>query len=67
MQFAENVQANCSIVTMPDPIQPKQPRREFKNYGENFLNICLIAWTLKNDVAGKRFTDDEEVEKEVRK
>jgi hypothetical protein len=33
MQFAENVKANwqegyCFIITMPDPIQPKQPRRE---------------------------------------
>jgi hypothetical protein len=32
MQFTENVQANwqeeyCFIMTMPDPIQPKQPKR----------------------------------------
>jgi hypothetical protein len=28
-----------------DPIQPKQSRREFKNYSGEFLNICLTAWT----------------------
>jgi hypothetical protein len=28
---------------MPDPIQPEQPRREFKNYSGNFLNIRLTA------------------------
>jgi hypothetical protein len=46
MQFKETVQANwqegyCFIMTMPDPIQPEQHRREFKNYCENFLNIAL--------------------------
>jgi hypothetical protein len=53
MQFVENVQANwqeayCFFVTMPDPIQPKQPSREFKNYSGNFLKICLTArsWSL---------------------
>jgi hypothetical protein len=30
---------------IPDPIQPKQPRRGFKNYRGNFLNIHLTAWT----------------------
>jgi hypothetical protein len=29
----------CFIMTMPDPIQPEQPRREFKNCSGNFLNI----------------------------
>jgi hypothetical protein len=48
MQLAENVLANwqeeyCFIITMPDPIQSKQPRREFKNYSGKFLNICLTA------------------------
>jgi hypothetical protein len=48
MQFAENVKANwqegyCFIMTMPDPIQPNQPRRESKNYSGNFLNIRLRA------------------------
>jgi hypothetical protein len=48
MQFAENVQANwqqryCFIMTMPGPIQSKEPRREFKNYSGNFLNIRLTA------------------------
>jgi hypothetical protein len=48
MQFAENVQANwqegyCFIMTIPGPIQPKQPRRKFKNYSGNFLNIRLTA------------------------
>jgi hypothetical protein len=33
MQFTENAQAKgyLFIMTMPDPIQPEQPRREFKN------------------------------------
>jgi hypothetical protein len=81
MQFAENVHANwqegyCFIMSMPDPIQPGQPRREFKNYSRNFLNICLTArtwplvtsfvWSAKNHLDGKRFADDEEVETEVR-
>jgi hypothetical protein len=60
-------------MTMPDPIQPEQPRREFKNFSGNFLNICLIAqtWPLvtstKNHLGGERFTDDKEVEMEVHK
>jgi hypothetical protein len=50
MQFAESIQDNwqeeyCFIMTKPDPIQPEQPRREFKNYNGNFLNIRLTAWT----------------------
>jgi hypothetical protein len=50
IQFAENVQANwqegyCFSMTLPDPIQPKQPRREFKNYTGNFLKFRLAAWT----------------------
>jgi hypothetical protein len=37
MQFAENIQANwqegyCFIIAIPDPMQPRQQRREFKNY-----------------------------------
>jgi hypothetical protein len=48
MQFAENNQANLQeyyffIMTMPDPILPEQPRREFKNYSGKFLNIRLTA------------------------
>jgi hypothetical protein len=40
MQFAEKVQANWQelywfIMTLPDPIQPEQTRREFKNYSGN--------------------------------
>jgi hypothetical protein len=31
--------------TMPDPIQPEQPRGEFNNYSGNFLNIRLTART----------------------
>jgi hypothetical protein len=27
------------------PIQPEQPRREFKNYSGNILNIHFTAWT----------------------
>jgi hypothetical protein len=67
MQFAENVQANCFIMTTADPIQPEQPRRrELKNFSGNFLNICLTArtWPLVNSIC---FADDEEVETEVRK
>jgi hypothetical protein len=33
----------CFFVTMPDPIQPDQLRREFKNCSGNFLNIRLTA------------------------
>jgi hypothetical protein len=50
LQFAENVQTNrqemyCFIMTMSDPLQLEQPRREFKNCSGNFLNIRLTAWT----------------------
>jgi hypothetical protein len=50
LQFAENVQANWQeeyyfFMTMPDPIQPEQPRREFKKYSGNFLNIRLTVQT----------------------
>jgi hypothetical protein len=33
-------------------IQPEQPRREFKNYSGNFLNIRLIArtWPLVTSI-----------------
>jgi hypothetical protein len=46
MKFTGIVQAiwqegYCFIMTMPDPIQPEQSRREFKNYSGNFLNIAL--------------------------
>jgi hypothetical protein len=54
-----------------------EPRKEFKNYSGNFLNIRLMAqiWPLvtsicsvhKNHLGGKRFTDDDEAEMEVRK
>jgi hypothetical protein len=65
-------------MTMPDPIQSEQPRREFKNYSGNFLNIRLTSpdltssdfhlfGPLKNNLSGKRFADDEEVETDVRK
>jgi calcineurin-like phosphoesterase family protein len=57
MQYAENVHANshegyCFIMIMPDSIQPKQPRREFKNYSGNFLNIRLTArtWPLVTSI-----------------
>jgi hypothetical protein len=50
MQFAENFQAHrqegyCFTMTKPDPIQPEQPNREFKNYTGNFLNIRLTTRT----------------------
>jgi hypothetical protein len=41
----QQARAICCIMTVPDPIQPKQPRREFKNYSGNFLNIRLTART----------------------
>jgi hypothetical protein len=64
-------------MTILDPIQPEQPRREFKNYSGNFLNIHFTAWTwplvtssvwsAENHLGGKRFADDNEVETEVQK
>jgi hypothetical protein len=65
-------------MTMPDPVQPEQPRRELKNYSGNFLNIRLTTRTcslvtsiclvpLKNHLGGNHFADDAEVETEVRK
>jgi hypothetical protein len=35
--------AQLAITVLPDPIEPEQPRREFKNYSGNFLNIRLTA------------------------
>jgi hypothetical protein len=80
MHLAKKLQANlqveyCFIMAMPDPIQPEQPRREFKKYRENFLNIRLTAGTCllvayiclvryKNDLGGKCFAD-EQVQSEV--
>jgi hypothetical protein len=42
----------CFIMTVPDRIQPEQPRREFKNYNGNFLNNCLTAqiWPLVTSI-----------------
>jgi hypothetical protein len=55
--LAENAQVNwqeyyCFIMTMPDPIQPEQHGREFKNYSGNFLNIRLTAqtWPLMTSI-----------------
>jgi hypothetical protein len=82
MKFEESVQANwqeayCFIMAMPGPIQPKHPRREFKNYSGNFLNIRLTArtwplvtssvWSANNHLGGRSAADDEEVATEVRK
>jgi hypothetical protein len=57
IQIADDVQANwqegyCVIMTMPDPIQPKQPGREFKNCSGNFLNILLTVrtWPLETSI-----------------
>jgi hypothetical protein len=36
----------CFVVTMPDPTQPEQHTREFKNCSGNFLNISITARTL---------------------
>jgi hypothetical protein len=65
-------------MTMPDPIQPKQPKREFKLYSGNFLNVCLTArtWPLvtsiclvhqKTTLVAKRVANDKEVETMVQK
>jgi hypothetical protein len=35
----------CFIMTWPDSMQPKQPRREFKNCSGNFLNSHCAAPT----------------------
>jgi hypothetical protein len=63
-------------MTMPDPVQPEQTRREFKNYSKNFLSIRLTArtwplvtppvWSDKEEhLDGRVFADDEEIEKET--
>jgi hypothetical protein len=46
----------CFIKAMPDPIQPEQPRREFKNCSGNFLNISLTAqtWSLVTSICVAR-------------
>jgi hypothetical protein len=59
----------CSIMAMPDPIQPEQPR--------NFFNVLITARTwpiltyiclvLQSHLSGKCFADDEEVEPEMQK
>jgi hypothetical protein len=61
-------------MTMPYPIQPKQPRRELKNYSGNILNIHLsldlapgdfhLYGLLKNHF-GRYFADNEKVEMEM--
>jgi hypothetical protein len=57
MQFTENIQANwqeryCFIMTMPDSIQPEQPRREFYKYSGKFLDIYITArtWPLVTSI-----------------
>jgi hypothetical protein len=57
MQFADDVQVNwqegyCFIVTIPDPIQPEQSGREFKNDSGNFLDIRLATrtWSLVTSI-----------------
>jgi hypothetical protein len=59
---------------MPHPLQLEQPRREFKNYSGNALNIhpsaqtrLLVTSICLIHLGGKRFADDEEVEAEVRR
>jgi hypothetical protein len=62
---------------MSDLIQPEQPRKEFKNYSGNFLNIrptdlapsnypLFVQLNKKQHVGGKYFADNEEVETEIR-
>jgi hypothetical protein len=84
MLFAESVQANwqtgyCFVMTVPGPMQPKQPRREFKNY-RGFADLrtsILTAWTwsqwlssvwsAKIPSCGRCLADVEEIEMEVLK
>jgi hypothetical protein len=55
-------------MTMPDPIQLEQPRREFKNYSGNFLTRDFhLLGLLKNHHFGRHFADDEVGETEVQK
>jgi hypothetical protein len=44
-------------MTMPDPIQPEKPGREFKNYSGNFLNTCLtvLIWPLVTSISLVRY------------
>jgi hypothetical protein len=37
-------------MTVPDPIHPEQPGREFKNYSEKFLNIRLTPNLAPSDI-----------------
>jgi hypothetical protein len=51
MKFAGDIQAKwqegyCFVMTMPDPIQLEQLRREFKSCSGNFLNILFTAQIL---------------------
>jgi histone-lysine N-methyltransferase SETMAR len=69
-------------MTKPDTIQPEQPRTAFKKYSEKFQwelpenpdyspylapSDFHLFGPLKNQLGGKCFTDDEEVETEVQK
>jgi hypothetical protein len=85
MQFTENFQANwqeghCFIMTMPDPMQPEQPRREFKNYYVQWELLEHSPYSLdlapsdfhlfgliKKHLGGKCLAGDKEVETNVRK
>jgi hypothetical protein len=64
------------IMTMPDPIQPKQPRREFRNYSGNILIVCFTTWTwplvtticlVHKKEKKKKSLGDKKVKTEVRK
>jgi histone-lysine N-methyltransferase SETMAR len=52
---------------MPDPIQPEQPGTEGPYSPQLAPNDFHLFGPLKIHLSGKRFTDDEEVETEVRK
>jgi hypothetical protein len=73
---ANRQEGYCFIMTMPDPVQPEQPRREFKNCSGNFLSITahtrplvtsMYFFPLEEHFGGVRFADDEELEAETRK
>jgi histone-lysine N-methyltransferase SETMAR len=75
MQSTGNVQANwqegyCLIMTMPGHIQDRiqELQREILEHPPYSPDLITSDFRLlKNDLGGKRFADDEEVETEVRK
>jgi hypothetical protein len=78
MQFAEDVQANwqegyCFIMVMPDPIQPEFQELQWEHLEHPPHRPTLapsdfhLFGPLKRHLGGRRVTDDEEFERDVRK